>query len=281
MFEFLARPVQALHSLCITNTPPHQNFGEFYAAIVCGAELPPSPSSQSLKVLGLYHLIVVSGSHFVVLEKGLHLLAGQKSRRLNIMIFGALLGFAIVCRLEPPVVRALSSFMLRKLTEEQKLFWQPHQVTFLSGVATLLAFPVWLTSTSFLLSWTASLLISLPISGALRKHALIYIGLLPILCGFQPLHPLTSVVNWGVGPLLGALLFPASLMAMLLPALTPATDLMWAAMIHLLDFLSARFPAGGDTTGGSLWIHWIYLLTLHFVVAVTILRHRRQAYESP
>ena len=263
-----------LHKICTNLTPPSSPYQKMYGAIVCGENAPNEDFMRSVRVVGLYHLIVISGSHFLFLEQILLFFFRKKNPISEFFIFALLSLFAWTCLLSPPVTRAWISIMLRKVDQESKLCWKGHHLALFAGLMTLVIFPVWVNSLSFLLSWTSSLLISLPWKSSWRKHLGIYLGLLPVLFSLQPPHPLTFLVNWSLAPLVGMLLFPLCLLTLLLPFLTPLTDQAWRAFEHVSSALAKHLPQMELPGGSSSRLEgWIYLALLHLGIFL-VLKHQ-------
>lgn len=277
LHNFIAIISDPLHQFCIRSAPPSHQYRELYQAMVCGSNLEASALSSNMRQIGLYHLFVVSGSHFVFLEWLLWPLASRLGRPGQLLIFFLLSTLTLTCSLAPPVTRAWISFMLRKVNDETRLFWRGHHATFFSGLLTLFLFPEWASSYSFLLSWTASLLISLPIKESWLRHVVIYLGLLPVLCGIQTPHPVTSMINWLLAPLLGVALLPISLLAYMFNFLTPLFDLTWSGLETLLRVLAREIPPSPEPVVFSLALGWLYLAAFHFFVwHLTLLNEKKK-----
>jgi ComEC/Rec2-related protein len=254
------------HHFCLDFSPAHSAHRELYSAMVCGSTPPPTEFMSDLRVIGLYHLIVVSGSHFIFLETLLQWLARRLGRFGDAVVFFLLTLFALVCLLAPPVVRAWLSFSLRKTNDELKLGWQGQHLAFFSGVVTLFIFPEWIQSLSFMLSWGASLLIALPVHESWRRHLLIYAGLIPLLYGLQPQNPATSLVNWLLAPVLGLWMLPACLVAFFLPPLTPVIDWLWSIFLFVTKIIAQQIPTDVAVYSFSFLWGWVYLFAGHILI---------------
>lgn len=266
VLNLLADPIYFAHKFCLNFSPVNSDFHLLYSAMVCGADPQFNDFGLDMRNIGLYHLLVVSGSHLIFLEQILNPITSRFGRTGDLCLFFTLILFALGCSLLPPVTRALISFMLRKSSEELKLFWQGHHLALFSGLATLIIFPEWIHSLSFLMSWLASLLVSLPIRSELKKHFAVYFGLFPLFIGLQAQHPLTSVINWLMSPILGLLLFPASLLCFLLKPLTFLIDPLWHALIYIANLLGDYFLLPYSNYYLARPLLWLYLFSLHFMV---------------
>lgn len=290
--NFLASIIEVSHRYCLDLAPTNSRYKFLYQAMACGE--PPSPNIfiSDLKSLGIYHLLVVSGSHFVFLE---YLLL-PLSRRFNycgkIFSFILLTWFALTCLLAPPVLRALINFMLRKLNVEIKANWQGHHLALLSGLITLTIYPEWLISLSFILSWTASLLITLPIRHSLQKHMTVFLGLIPLIFTMQPMTPLVGLCNWILTPVLGLIMLPACLLSMAITPLSTLVDHLWSATEKVFRLLASELSHTQSDTAystqsaqlsyghvnGTFFIFWFYIILLH--VCIHFIEREKARHET-
>jgi len=205
---------------------PNSSFRELYDAIVCGVDLPQGPHRQLFIETGLFHLIVVSGAHLQFLEHRLRFL--PQSILLPLL--------AIYCWLTgwgAPAVRAFARRLGLQMVSPKG--WTPLQIDALASLLVLSIVPSWIFSRSFIMSWMCSLALLLPLTfprwTPLRQSLSCYILLFP-LC---PTSPLTVLWNALIAPWIGNLLFPACLVAYIIPALTPFIDMLWHAFLKLLQ----------------------------------------------
>lgn len=261
--NFLANVILGAHQICLDFSPPSPTYKSFYSAMICGEQLHLSDFSQDMRTVGLYHLLVVSGSHFIFLEQLLTKIFFKLGQLKNPIIFVFLTIFALACQLSPPVTRAWLSFVIRKASQEHRLYWIEFHITVVSGLTCLLIFPEWLQSLSFELSWAASLFISIPTKSSVRQHALVYLGLAPVLIGMQPQHPASILINWLLAPLLGVVLLPLCVLAMALPFLTPLSDCLWLGIEQLCHILSRYMQNPSRSIQSHHLQIWIYLFIAH------------------
>lgn len=263
--NFSAPVIQQFQRFCQSRAPIDSKYKEVYQALVCGSSPKPTPFIQDIKQIGLYHLLVVSGSHLVFLESVLVYIFSGWGRWGQIIIFANLLMFTFVSGMQPPIFRALINFMLHKLSDETKLYWRPHQSTFFAGLVTLLIKPDWLLSISFMLSWAASLLVSSTSQKGLYKHLVIFLGLSPLLYSMQEQSPITCFSNFLFSLILGAIFFPLSLITLVFNQLAPIVDLFWGAIevvIHqIANELQSASAEPRDFT--YFWL-WVYLFALQY-----------------
>ena len=261
LLNFMAVISQNSHAFCLHHLPATEYYNH-YAAMICGAKLPASLFTENLKQVGLYHLLVISGSHLIFIEQIVSLLShSQKnSRSIILYIFVTALTFASL--LSPPVFKAWISFMLRKTSSETRLFWTSAMLALISGVLCLLIFPNWLSSSSLQLSWAASILISWPMNSKLKKCFIIYLGLTPLLWGFQILNPTTALVNWFMAPIVGLILFPACLASSVFKPLSLVTDFLWLQFHLMIEFLAPYSPILSGETINTHNLNWFYIFIL-------------------
>ena len=270
LLNFLAPIALKAHRFCKSQTPQDSDWKESYDAIVCGADLPRDEFSEVLIVSGLYHLIVVSGSHLIFLDSLLRPFIMRLGRSSQLVIFLLLLYYAFLCNLCPPAVRALITLVLHRTNEKHKLNWDPIYVTWISGLLNLAIFPSWWTSLSFQMSWVAALAIAVTSSTSrsspLSAHFLIYIMILPAILPLQMPHPASILFNWILGPGIGMVLFPISILACILKPIAPLVDVIW----EVLGFVLIRLTANLELQDSSFRNHWIwyYVLALHIYFLV-------------
>lgn len=239
---------------------------EAYQAIVCAQNLPSTDFKDALVTTGLIHLIVVSGSHLILLKEGLQKLLGNCKRALLIILVILFL-YCGVCKLEPPVVRAFMALLLSLLNKKFKLFWSPGRVTHLAGLSSLALFPEWLFSKSLLLSWLASLSLIHSKNG-LTQSALCYLLLMPILIEFSPLSPWTIAINFFFSSLIGLLLFPLAALSFLISPVHTLTDLMWQGLDCGIELLKNLLQLEKKIWSIKVPIeaHWLFLFVVtHFL----------------
>jgi competence protein ComEC len=276
LLNFLAYPMSQIHTFCTSLAPKSSEYRDLYSAMICGSSSNSANFLTNLRTIGLYHLLVISGSHLVFIEILLLPLTKRLGRFGQIFIFFILTLFVCICNFSPPIVRAWFGHMIRELSKEQKLFYSAIHVVAISGTICLIIFVEWLTSLSFILSWGAAFYISLPAKSSLKKHLIIYVGLLPLLVGLQTQHPLTVLVNWLFAPLLGFILLPASLLAFVLPQFIFATDFLWQIFIYSTQLIADNMPISNSTQIKTpYWYLWLYIFLIQFVTYhLFIYRHR-------
>lgn len=256
---------------------------EAYRAIICGANLPPGDLANGLRQAGLLHLIVVSGSHLLLLEQAFNF-RDYKLKPLNYLIFPVLFGFVLTTRAEPPAVRAFLSLCLRSMNHSCKLGWSDLQIATLSGFVSLTFCLDGGRTHSLLLSWGASLSLcavstfTTPSNSTLSqvlRQVTIYLLLFPLLIPLSAPHPISIFCNLLFTPLLNAVLFPMSLIAFAFGFLRPIVDHLWDAVHWALLELAPLLPDGLEALPLPVGWLWSYLLTLNAIALVGEVWHRR------
>ena len=263
-----------LHHLCLEQLNFKTPMADIYKSLVCGKKLPTGGIKKLFIQGGLIHLTVVSGAHLLFLEqfwKKLPLPVLLKTHGLIIM----LILYALASHLHPPVLRALFSFFLFRLSHSLKLFWSAHWITLFSGILCLIYQPTWVHSFSLQLSLLASLLQHISTS-SIKKCFFIYLFILPVVNRWQALHPLTVLINWTLAPLISSLLFPLSFLSPFFPALYHLTDHLWAIAFHTLKVVTI-FPSQSPLMKWHIskeWI-WPYIgFVCFFLFAVRLFQRR-------
>ena len=225
-----------LHNGCLEKLNFHTPFSDIYKSLVCGQRLPYKDIRNIFTEGGLIHLTVVSGAHLLFLEKFWRSLPIEKNLK-TYGLFIVLILYALTSRMHPPVVRALFSFFLFRISDSLKLFWNAGLINILSGLFCLIYKPSWVNSLSLQLSLLASFLQNFS-SKSIIKCFFIYLFLVPIVNRWQTLHPVTIIINWILAPFIGSLLFPLSFISPFFPALYKLTDWLWSLVLKALSFVS-------------------------------------------
>ncbi|OFZ11884.1 MAG: hypothetical protein A2Z20_03010 [Bdellovibrionales bacterium RBG_16_40_8] len=276
MHNYMASWAGFAHRFCLDLSPSESTYRPLYSAMVCGADPAMSQITAHLRAVGLYHLLVVSGSHLIFIEILLLYIFKPLGKPGEWLIFIALIIFTLICNVAAPVMRAMISFMLRKINEESKLFWSGHNLTLASGIVTLLLFPAWLNSLSFVMSWSAALYVSLPVKSSLRKHIVIFLGLIPIVYSLQPMHPITSLINWLVAPLLGFILLPLCVVAFAFSPAVYLVDLFWLAVDKVTTVIALEIPSQNATTKTIFLLSWFYIFFAQIIIYFILRNMRRR-----
>lgn len=275
--QWLALP---LHELCM-QLAPTSNWRASYQALVCGSNLPESEFLDALRSTSLLHIAIVSGSHLILVEVILRKFLPQKLTSFS-LIFFCLFCYSLLSGWQPPAVRALSTLILQHLNSRLSLFWSGSHVTWVAGLLTWALFPQWGYSFSFLLSWGASLALtllpdsySLKIYDQWKTHLLVYLLLVPLLTPFGGTHPLSVLCNWILGPIFSIILFPVSLIAFILPFTSQWIDWVWLFSEKTISYTGQWIPHFEFKADVSVVFLWFYLFSLQVFFHFFELRKKR------
>jgi hypothetical protein len=171
--------------------------------------------------------MVVSGSHLVFLE----ILTVFLPVRIRLTILAA---YCYFTGFQAPVVRAfLRRTLSRPLTDLSGL--TSLQIEAAAVIVALALYPPWLGSRSFLMSWMCGIAMCSPPIFKKFRHLDMALRAYLFLLPFCWASPVSVAWNTLLAPFVGLILFPLSLGAMILPVVTPLSDLMWRGFLGILD----------------------------------------------
>ncbi len=256
LLNFQPTWTENLHALCLNSVPASPYF-ELYGAIVCGEALKNPQFAMLFQQTGLIHILVVSGSHLILISKF------NSWKALEIPI---LLAYSAMVGLQPPVVRSLLQILIQKLLTRYGVKHTAWNVVFLSGLVTWSLQASWISSLSFQLSWFCALILSITQGRSLLfRSTAIYLCTSIILCQFQWPHPVGILMNIFVAPLMGVVLFPISALSLLIHSLAPAVDWIWFLLLKLCECISSGIIMFPRQPSNLLYI-WMVIWFLHFYV---------------
>jgi hypothetical protein len=267
-----AKYTSPIHQQCLKFTPiqnsevSENSSRTVHQALVCGRNLKPSDSLQNWKNLGLIHILVVSGGHLTILAKTLWLVLmliastfNYLSRRelehrsslallfSKLLVFSAVTALAIANQFEPPVLRAWLDHILRPTFKKHG--WQASEASF---ATTWLALPA-IADESDLLSLGLSFFASVVVESASRRHhdhrlllavmmqTYLWWALLPLLLPIGVPHPIATLSNLILAPLLGAVLIPTALFSFVF-GLQEIFPLVWRTTESLIQTVATFLP---------------------------------------
>ncbi len=257
----------ALHHICLRSLPNTiENLGSL-EALVCGKNMQDLEIKQLLVQTSLIHIFIVSGSHFIFLQK---ILARIPVLRLCPLL--PLCLYALVTLCQPPSLRSLLFIILAKISVSKKLFIPPTVLVFLSAAVSIAIFPQWITSRSLLMSLLAALVIvvisdfwskeSNSMPALFLTQSVLYFTMGFCLWGFSNLHPLSILLNLTLGPLIGGLLFPLSLLVVIIPGLVFLFDYAMNGLTWLLLRSSEVLGNPGEASPLNIYLQWLLFLAL-------------------
>ncbi len=266
--------IQTLHEWCLYRVNEHtMDHTDIYSALLCGKRLEERSIRTIFTQVGLIHFMVVSGAHLIFLERLWNKFPSWPFK--NILIFFSLLIYSLMSGLNPPVLRALISFLIHRLSQKIKLSWNPYWRVMVSGVITLILKPHWIASTSLQLSWIGSLGFVTARYSTLVSSFLCYFFILPIISQWTVLHPLSIGMNFIFFPLLSITLFPLSIFSFIFPVFFPITSFFWSLWIQFLNSLQPLFKATFYIPSLSGFNVWIYICIIFFILQVLWIFTRR------
>ena len=229
--------IEVLHEWCMNRVRQHADQTDIHLALICGERLPFGSMKQTFIEVGLIHLMVVSGAHLLFLEKMMNVLPRWPLK--TIFVLCVLVTYALIAELHPPIVRALISISLHKLSRQLQMHWSSRWVVMFSGILSVVIQPQWIQSMSLQLSWIGALAFASTPAKKITIMAPImsYLLLLPMISQWNMLHPLSIGVNWVLFPVLSITLFPLSVFSFLFPVFYTVTDPLWSLLIHTLTWI--------------------------------------------
>jgi len=195
LFVGISNLIKSLNSQCLNFTPDSLN-RDVYSALICGNKLSAHEFSQNLKNLGIYHVIIVSGSHLIFLsilvEK---FFSTTRFRKLKFVTLPLLITYALATGAEPPVVRALLGLVIDSYQRKMKLFWNQNEVILISVIISLVLFDPWKKSYSLILSYIASVALSLSKNkNLIYKNIKIFAFIMPFLLPLSAPPPFSFIL---------------------------------------------------------------------------------------
>ncbi|MDZ4081926.1 MAG: ComEC/Rec2 family competence protein [Bdellovibrionales bacterium] len=304
-----AKFTRPIHQQCLKYTPlsnsgdvrkeARNEIREVHQALVCGRNLKPSESLKNWKDLGLIHILVVSGGHLTILAKSLlaFLLLLPSLLKLSVtrltttvrvakvLVFIAITLLALANQFEPPVLRAWLDHILRPALK--KYGWQTTEGSF---VTTWLALPA-VSDESDMISLGLSFFASVVVESASERHyehplllavtlqTYLWWALLPFLLPFGLPHPIATLTNVILAPLLGAVLIPAALFTYLL-GLNEVFPWIWHATEWIIHSFAGWLPPAAPALPGSTrWTALTYCALITMALALISRDQRLSRWE--
>lgn len=274
-----------LHRICLKAVPMTLRNRESLEAIVCGKNINDLEVRQLLVDTSLIHIFVVSGSHFLLLRSFLARVLGK-----SFWCMVPLFLYAMVTLCQPPSMRALAFLALGEIALRRKLFLSNIQILLLSGILCLAFFPLWIHSRSLLMSLMAALAMTVsdeildrklsPVLRAFLAQSFMYFAMSLCLWGLSGLHPLSILMNVLVGPLIGTLLFPTGIFAMVFPITAPVFDTAMDGLIWLMAQADPLLQANSEATPLEVGLQWILITGFVFTAHMVSVKRRRLRYEA-
>lgn len=228
VIDFLARKSVFLNAYCVNTIPYNRRFSEILSALICGTSLKNLFDKRLFIEMGVYHFIVVSGSHLNLIEMIINKLSFGKIKKT--FLLAILFAYCLVTLFQAPVVRAFAALLLISANRSLRLFKSNSLLILFCSLMILGLQPEWLRSLSFLLSWSCVLNVLLAgqltdwinhfLPDRLKKNIFCFfisIGFQMLLYAVLFINPfylsISALVSYLVlTPLLGFIVFPLCLL---------------------------------------------------------------------
>ncbi|MBX9769439.1 MAG: ComEC/Rec2 family competence protein [Bdellovibrionales bacterium] len=235
--------------------------------IVCGSNtITPEERKDFLKV-GIYHVLVVSGAHFLTLKrltKGLP----KGLRTFPLFLFFLFSGGSA------PALRAFTHLGFNMLSDRFRLNWSWVDRLILSTAFVLSLFCSLFSAKSLLLSVICATIFSSP-SITSRGHA-VFVSLVSktlltsliagaVMASESATHPLGWFLGAVLSPVMGSILFPLLLCNWILPDLNFWVGPGVAKVLTWISVLSEKIPENLAGVSVSTQVSWAIVFTIMFI----------------
>ncbi|MGZ3769492.1 MAG: ComEC/Rec2 family competence protein [Bdellovibrio sp.] len=253
---------QHLHQKCLLSLPQKAQNLDDLASLVCGEKITDTKLNENLRKTSLLHIFIVSGSHLILLDELLSILKIPVFLRFLFLVF-----YSLCVGWQPPAVRALLGLLFRQWFRNKKIFFPSDITVLITGLATLILFPQWWSSSSLVMSWCAALALSFPailrIKSAWQRLILsqfsIFFFMSAPLWGLGSLHPLSILYNLILAPTVSYILLPISFLAALFSPFLFVFDKLILLFANTLAVVSEPIEISKTSQPGIgvLWI-WVF-----------------------
>lgn len=249
------------HQSCLDQINDKLKYKDLYQSLFCGKKFTYQKEKSDLKETGLYHLIVVSGSHLIFIKKYLKCI---KSPRL--LTYLILILFLLMNNLSPPVTRSFTLICLDNFLA--KLGHNSIQKNFSANLICLIIFPHWISDLSFYLSSICGLAIT-SIKNRLGQCLLVYLLCLPVfLSSNSILNPASVLCNFIISPIFEVFLFPITSLVLFQSPISNIIDSIWDYSFYFLNFLAVRIP--GNAESFKLKVSFLFLWSYWLLIAIVV-----------
>lgn len=289
---------QLLQNQCRNIVQSSSSYSDLAEGFLCGINATHSTNFSVFQQLGLIHLLVVSGSHLIMVSHFLEMCLAQiphqflKKTLLILFIFFYLL----MTGMQPPLMRAFISFLLKEFSDQNELHWPKTHLCLFSGFICLFIFPDWIISLSFYLSWLTTLSFSFPTPSPIyfeklfkSKYKFIFqilqhlfinwivqILLTPLIGHFSFV---ALICNFLFASILSFFLWPLSFLTLFsnINEVRIAIDFIWQNIFAGLQFFfkSSNTSSSLLSLDGHWTALWIGLLSIQFYFIYTSFHLRR------
>ncbi|MBK7961609.1 MAG: hypothetical protein IPK04_10705 [Bdellovibrionales bacterium] len=258
--QTLSLPSSPFHHICVLRIQTVVKYSHFLDSLVCGTPFNDLKLKSLFINSSLVHLVVVSGSHFLVLLILLKFCTTQPWVQLSVII-----SYWLITQTQPPGMLAILFWSLRQKTSAEL---RPDQMVLLCGLGCFLVNPRLWHSPSLYLSWLCSLGLSLAqvtsVSNILRPQLIIY-TLINLIGGWdQWSHPLGILINATIGTLLSLFLFPLGAFVVVTQQGGFIFDRMTSSLIWILKSFGPPPLDDRHWIWNEWW--WLWIASLHILI---------------
>ena len=226
-----------LHQLCLDQTETFNNQSEAAAALVCGHQIESLDLQTLFASSGLIHLLVVSGSHLLVMDKGFNFFRLKPALKLTLLFI-----FVLVCEMNAPIMRSFMAMLVAGFVKSKKWAWSASFNQWVTSFLCLVINPLWIFSLSFQMSWMASLCLDIAshsfteekLKQSLVRLFLIYFSFVFISCFLGFPSAWAPLLGLALSPVLELILFPSALLGCLIPPLSFVFDSLFSLLTHFI-----------------------------------------------
>ena len=277
LHNFLATTIKQSHQICLARFQDAPATAHFYRTVVCAARTENGFSGTGV-------LLMVSSLQIVWLEVLLTFYFRRQSLPGSIVIPLVIFLYALATGLHPVVVRAVFQLFVQRTCHREKWGWPPLYCSTIASLLALIAFPNFLMSIGFFISWIAAtwarIIFSRSSSSTAKPHYRYFIFLFfiyPVFFGlpFSQSVSLGTLIGWLIRPLLLALLIPPSFLVFVFPILHYAVDPIWRMYNWTIQTLEYNFGSLALSLHSSLFFLWCYLV-VSLAFGFWIIHHQRR-----
>lgn len=256
----LSLPSSPFHQMCAHRVPTVVLYSHFLESIVCGSPFNDFQLKNLFINSSLIHLVVVSGSHFLVL-----LMLVKACTTKPWVQFSVIITYWIITQAQAPGMLAILFWSLRQRNSAEL---RPDQMVLLCGIACFLVSPQLWHSSSLYLSWLCCLGLCLAqilgTSNLLLPQLIIYTFINLVGGWDQWGHPIGILINATVGTLLSFFLFPVGAFVVV----TQQGGIIFDKMTSYIIWLLKSF--GPPPLDNRHWIWnewwWLWIASLHILI---------------